>query len=128
MPKMITEKQAVDYFFELEYQIALLESRNPNINPFVYFGLNAKINESEEKSMLHNVTVKHEESKVLEKYWVARALKNSDMPFNYTKTVIGEREFDHYPAPNEIAQFLSDSKADFVSVVQNYRFENELPF
>lgn len=84
--------------------------------------------ESEKKSMLHNVAVKTSERKKLEQYWVARALKNSDMPFNYTKTVIGEREFDHYPVPNEIAQFLSDSKADFVSVVQNYRFENELPF
>lgn len=87
-----------------------------------------KYQESEEKSMLHNVTVKTSERKKLEQYWVARALKNSDMPFNYTKTVVGEREFDHYPLPNEIAQFLSDSKADFVSVVQNYRFENEFPF
>lgn len=87
-----------------------------------------KYQESEEKSMLHNVTVKTSERKKLEQYWVARALKNSDMPFNYTKTVVGEREFDHYPLPNEIAQFLFDSKADFVSVVQNYRFENELPF
>ncbi len=84
--------------------------------------------ESEEKSMLHNVTVKTSERKKLEQYWVARALKNSDMPFNYTKTVIGEREFDHYPTPNEIAQFLYESHADFVSVVQNYRFENELTF
>lgn len=87
-----------------------------------------KFRESEGKSMLHNVTVKTSERKKLEQYWVARALKNRDMPFNYTKTVIGEMEFDHYPMPNEIAQFLSDSKADFVSVVQNYRFENELPF
>lgn len=78
--------------------------------------------------MLHNVTVKISGRKKLEQYWVARALKNSDMPFNYTKTVIGEREFDHYPTPNEIAQFLFDSKADFVSVVQNYRFESGLPF
>ena len=34
---------------------------------------------SEEKSMLHNVTVKHEESKVLEKYWLMRAIKDGDM-------------------------------------------------
>ncbi len=87
-----------------------------------------KNQESEEKSMLHNVTVKTSERRKLEQYWVARALKNSDMPFNYEKTVIGERELDHEPTPDEIAQFLSDSKADFVSVVQNYRFENELPF
>ena len=130
MPKMITEKQAVDYFFELEYQIALLESRNPNINPFVYFGLNAKINESEEKSMLRNVTVKHEENKALEKYWLMRAIKDGDMYGQppTPKRVISEKELDHEPTADEIAQFLYDSKADFVSVVQNYRFKNELPF
>lgn len=131
MAKMITEKQAIDYFFELEYQIALLESRNHNINPFVCFGLNTKMSESEEKSMLHNVTVKHEENKVLEKYWLMRAIKDGDMygqPQPTPKRVIAEKECVKEPTPNEIAQFLSDSKADFVSVVQNYRFENELPF
>lgn len=88
-------------------------------------------NESEEKSMLHNVTAKHEKSKVLEKYWMLRAIKDGDMygqPQPTPKRVISEQELNHEPTPNEIAQFLSDSKADFVSVVQNYRFENELPF
>lgn len=37
-------------------------------------------------------------------------------------------ELDHEPTPQEIAQFLYESHADFVSVVQNYRFESELPF
>ena len=80
--------------------------------------------------MLHNVTVKHEESKVLEKYWLMRTIKDGDMYGQppMPKRVISEKELDHEPTPNEIAQFLSDSKADFVSVVQNYRFENELPF
>lgn len=82
---------------------------------------NLKMNESEEKSMLHNVTVKHEENKVLESYYVMCG--TSDMG---TRKV--EKELDHEPTPDEIAQFLFDSKADFVSVVQNYRFENELPF
>lgn len=88
-------------------------------------------NESEEKSMLHNVTVKHEENKVLEKYWLMRAIKDGDIygePQPTLKRVIAEKECVSYPTYNEIAQFLSDSKADFVSVVQNYRFENELPF
>lgn len=88
-------------------------------------------NESEEKPMLHNVTVKHEENKVLEKYWLMRAIKDGDMygePQPTPKRVIFEKECTHEPTPQEIAQFLSDSKADFVSVVQNYRFENELPF
>ena len=87
--------------------------------------------ESEEKSMLHNVTVKHEENKVLEKYWLMRAIKDGDMygyPQPTPKRVISEKECTHEPTPNEIAQFLSDSKADFVSVVQNYRFASELPF
>lgn len=86
--------------------------------------------ESEEKSMLHNVTVKHEENKVLEKYWLLRAIKDGDMygAPPTPKRVISEQELDHEPTPQEIAQFLSDSKADFVSVVQNYKFESELPF
>lgn len=89
-----------------------------------------KTKESEEKSMLHNVTVKHEENKVLEKYWLMRAIKDGDMYGQppAPKRVIAEREYTKEPTPQEIAQFLSDSKADFVSVVQNYRFENELPF
>lgn len=81
--------------------------------------------------MLHNVTVKREENKVLEKYWLMRAVKDGDMygyPQPTPKRVISEKECTHEPTPDEIAQFLSDSKADFVSVVQNYRFANELPF
>lgn len=87
-----------------------------------------KYQESEGKSMLHNVTIKYEESKVLEEFWVMRAVKEGKLTFDFKKTVIDERKLDHEPSKSEIAQFLSDSKADFVSVVQNYRFENELPF
>lgn len=88
-----------------------------------------KYRESEEKSMLHNVTVKHEENKVLEQYWVMRGIKQRhDGLGNEKKVVCLEREVSQYPDLETIAQFLSDSKADFVSVVQNYRFENELPF
>lgn len=87
-----------------------------------------KFQESEEKSMLHNVTVKHEENKVLEEFWVMKAeKKEGKYPIPYSES-FKEQELDHEPTPNEIAQFLDDSKADFVSVVQNYRFENELPF
>lgn len=90
-----------------------------------------KFRESEEKSMLHNVTVKVEENKVLETYWLMRAIKDGDMygePKPTPKRVISKKECTHEPTPDEIAQFLYDSKSDFVSVVQNYRFENELPF
>lgn len=90
-----------------------------------------KLLESEKKSMLHNVTVKHEENKLLEKYWLMRAIKDGDMygePKLTPKIVIAEKECTIEPTPDEIAQFLYESHADFVSVVQNYRFENELPF
>lgn len=96
-------------------------------------------NEIEGKSMLHNVTVKYEENKVLEKYWEMVAKKECEVAEFNMKTGkstpmkkqiedIKREESDHEPTPQEIAQFLSDSKADFVSVVQSYRFENELPF
>lgn len=89
--------------------------------------------------MLHNVTVKHEESKVLKeegatmlaikKEWEGSFLYTTNgVKKEETNRIIDTRELDHKPKPDEIAQFLSDSKADFVSVAQNYRFENELPF
>lgn len=100
-----------------------------------------KYRESEEKSMLHNVTVKHEENKVIKESCTMIAKKEipilefinlSNIPEEYIpKIVIKDVQaeaLDHEPTPHEIAKFLSDSKADFVSVVQNYRFENELPF
>lgn len=94
-----------------------------------------KYQESEGKPMLHNVTIKHEENKALEQYWVMRAIKefqhavgSLEISLGKTEKVFDERKLDHEPTPQEIAQFLSDSKSDFVSVVQNYRFENELPF
>lgn len=97
-----------------------------------------KYQESRGKSMLHNVTVKHEENKVLEKYWLMRAMKKgsqsdfmispSELHIGKGDLIIKEQELDHEPTPSEIAQFLSDAKADFVSVVQNYRFAGELPF
>lgn len=37
-----------------------------------------KYQESEEKSMLHNVTVKHEENKVLEEFWVMKAERTTE--------------------------------------------------
>lgn len=91
----------------------------------------SELEESEGKSMTQNVTVSKKENKILEKYWLMRAIKDGDMygePRSTPKRVITEKECTNEPTPQEIAQFLSDSKADFVSVVQNYRFENELPF
>lgn len=98
-----------------------------------------KNNESEEKSMLHNVTIKHEENKVLEWVWVMIAMRNSKLTEYNLKTgttkdlgeesrFMDKKELSHAPTLDEIAQFLDDSGADFVSVVQNYRFTSELPF
>lgn len=87
------------------------------------FWLGKENKESEEKSMLHNVTIS--EDKVLEEYWCIRAIKED---FNNAKKVVGEMKCTNKPTPNEIAAFLKNSGGDFVSVVQNYRFENELPF
>lgn len=103
------------------------------------FWISKENKESEEKSMLHNVTVKHEENKVLEEFWVMYAMKNEGIAEYNQKTgvskvlgvescIVDKKELKEKPNKNEIAQFLSDSKADFVSVVQNYRFESELPF
>lgn len=82
-----------------------------------------KFQEREEKSMLHNVTVS--EDKVLEEYWCIRSIKED---YNNAKKVVGEMKCKSKPTLNEIATFLKNSGGDFVSVVQNYRFENELPF
>ena len=79
--------------------------------------------ESEGKSMLHNATVS--EDKVLEEYWCIRSIKED---FNNAKKVVGEMKCTNKPTLNEIETFLKNSGGDFVSVVQNYRFENELPF
>lgn len=78
--------------------------------------------ESEEKSMLHNVTVKVEENKVLETYWTIRGnIKGNSLLIPY-------RELDHEPTPEEIAQFIHRNKVDYAFVEKDYRFENELPF
>lgn len=87
-----------------------------------------KFQESEEKSMLHNVTVKHEENKVLEEFWVMYAMKNegsieynlrtgNSKVLSLENCIVRKRESKEKPSKNEIAQFLSDSHADFVSVV-----------
>lgn len=86
-----------------------------------------ELEESGEKSMLYNVTVKHEENKVLAKCWEMEAAKlnynTCAFPSMPVRCVRDRKYIDHEPTPEEIAQFLSDNKADFVSVVQNYRFE-----
>lgn len=74
--------------------------------------------------MNHNVTITKEENKVIEEYWVMKE-KN-----NYTYITCRPpktQKLDHEPTLQEIAQFLSETQADFVSVEHNYRFA-DLPF
>lgn len=78
--------------------------------------------------MLYNVTLQKTENKVLEMYYVMRAeKKGGKYPIPYSEA-IKEKELDHEPSKQEIAQFLCDSKMDFVYVEQNYRFQPDLPF
>lgn len=72
--------------------------------------------------MLHNVTVKVEENKVLETYWTIRGCNKSD------SLLRPYRELDHEPTSEEIAQFIHSNKVDYAFVEKDYRFENELQF
>lgn len=81
--------------------------------------------ESEDKSMLHNVTVIKAEEKVLEEYYVMRGIKEWHDNLGDVKkkrAVICDREIFQYPDTETIAQFLSESGADFVTVEHNYHF------
>lgn len=82
--------------------------------------------ESEDKPMLHKVTVTKTEEKVLEEYYVMRGIRI--IPCTNAKEVIKEEESNAQPTLQDIAQFLTNSGADFVSVEHNYRFEPDLPF
>ena len=83
--------------------------------------------------MQHNVTITTEENRVIEEYWIISSKKNSIISnrksMSETEKIAGykcnsscEKELDHNPTLQEIAQFLSETKADFVSVEHNYRF------
>lgn len=92
------------------------------------FWIGKQNKESEDNPILHKVTVTKTEEKVLEEYFVMRAVKNSNFAPNKTKQVFKEKECNQQPTHEEIAKFLSDAGADFVSVEHNYRFEPDLPF
>lgn len=65
--------------------------------------------------------------KEIEEYWLLRGVYDDGVQ----KRVIAEKEFDRSPTVGEIAKFLEESKATFVSMEHNYRFpdpESELPF
>lgn len=88
--------------------------------------------------MTHEVEITTTENRIIEEYWVIEARENERSsvhnPITGRITVyvrdypLKERkEINHAPSHQEIAQFLSESKADFVSVEHNYRFA-DLPF
>ncbi len=81
--------------------------------------------EREGKAMVKTVKINH--GVHIEGYYLLRAF--SDNP-GFGKEKNSVKEFDHNPTPEEIATFLVESEADFVSVEHNYRLykENELPF
>lgn len=61
----------------------------------------------------------------IEEYWLLRGIYDDKLQ----KRVIAEKEFDRLPTMGEIAKFLEESKATFVSIENNFRFpESELPF
>ena len=63
--------------------------------------------------------------KEIEEYWLLRGVYDDGVQ----KKVIDEKEFDRLPTMGEIAKFLEESKATFVSIEHNFRFpESELPF
>lgn len=81
--------------------------------------------ESEDKSMLHNVTVTKTEEKVLEEYWTIKGIRNLIPPTNDLHVA---KEYKKEPTLEDIAQFLSDTNAKSATVEHNYRFEPDLPF
>ena len=75
-----------------------------------------------ETTMTHTVTIATQVQ--LEEYFVLRGI----IEVGEKKKVISEKEFDAEPTLTDIAQFLMESGADFVSKVVNYRVSGEMPF
>lgn len=66
--------------------------------------------------MIHEVNVT--QKRALEEYYLLRGIRNN----GNKKEVIKEKEFQDKPTLDDIATFLNDSRADFVSLETNYRF------
>lgn len=109
-----------DFYCSSENELVSYDSK-----PFSYWTRKIE-NESEDNSMLHKVTITKSEEKALEEYWCIRAVKENII--TNAKSVIGEMKCTKEPTLNEIAIFLGNSGADFVSVEHNFRFEPDIPF
>lgn len=72
--------------------------------------------------MVHKIVIPKE--KELEKYYTLRAILDTGIK----KIVIKEKELESPPTLQEIAIFLEETNASFISVLPNYRFCADLPF
>lgn len=83
---------------------------------------------SEVTTMNHNATITTKEEKTVEEYWEMIEVEKEDVIIlNGGRFSIKpqRKECDHKPTVEEIAQFLFDTKADFVTVSHNYRFAED---
>lgn len=116
--KIIERLNNNEYEIYREYMIKYLKEK---------YGLDyAESKESEESKMIHKITVTKTEEKTIEEYWCIRGVKENIV--TGAKSVIGEMKCTKEPTLNEIAIFLENSGADFVSVEHNFRFEPDIPF
>ena len=76
--------------------------------------------------MTHTVTIPTQVQ--LEEYFILKSVVLRDAQHENQEFVVNEKEFGHYPTPEDIAKFLVESHADFVSVSRNYRISGEIPF
>ncbi len=72
--------------------------------------------------MIHEVSIA--QKRTLEEYYLLRGIRYT----GNKKEVIKEKEFPNKPTLDDIAAFLNDSGADFVSLETNYRFPEDLPY
>lgn len=72
--------------------------------------------------MTHTLTIPAQVQ--IEEYYVLRGI----IEVGEKKKVISEKEFTTELTLTDIAQFLAESGADFVSKVVNYRIGGEIPF
>lgn len=82
--------------------------------------------ESEKTTMKHKVTITTNKEKTVEEFWIMKTSRLMDVLNSKISYVHTEKELNHKPTIEEIAQFLSDSQADFVTVSHNYRFAKEI--
>lgn len=69
--------------------------------------------------MTHDVSITRNVE--IEEYYVLRAVSNE----LGVEKVIREGEYSNRPTPSDVVRFLEESKADFASLVTNYRLVDD---